>query len=178
MDGLLTPGNVLVMAIVVVMLAVGGRRAVQGLTKGKSCCTDGAAPAHVPSARLAEGDADESRYPYRTELLIGGMSCENCARRVEGALAALPGTWARVDFEAHTALVRTKDPVDRAACEAAVRDAGYYVMKLYADSRGRSERSGRAPIVCGESDMMLPAAHRRPCEVPCTLNETGVPCRT
>ncbi len=131
MNDIFTPGNIIVCAIAVIVLAVGGRRAVQGLTKGKSCCTDGErAPVRTVAASMEDLDTDESHYPYRTELLIGGMSCDNCASRVERALNALPGTWSRVDLEAHTASVLTKEPLDRAACEAAVRDAGYYVMKL------------------------------------------------
>lgn len=131
MDGIFTPGNIIVFVIVVVALVVGGRRALQGLTKGKSCCTDGESTApRAATERAVAVDTDESHYPYRTELLIGGMSCENCARRVERALNAIPGTLAHVDLDAHTASVLTKDPVDRAACETAVRDAGYYVMKL------------------------------------------------
>lgn len=128
MGDLLTPANVVVALIVLVALAIGGRRAVGGLLRGQSCCTEGSAR---PTTRAVEvADTDEASYPYRTELLIGGMSCENCARNVEGALNALPGTWARVDLAEHVALVLTKEPLDREACEAAVRDAGYYVMKL------------------------------------------------
>lgn len=130
MEGWLTPGNVIVALIVVVALVVGGRRAVQGLTKGRSCCTDGAdTPRPAPHA-VEQVDRDPAHYAYETELLIGGMNCEHCAQTVERALNALPGTWAEVDLGAHTARVRTKKPLDHAACEAAVKTAGYYVMKL------------------------------------------------
>lgn len=91
------------------------------------------------------------RYPYGKELLelpagkieLGedprecgirelqeGMSCDGCAQNVANALNALDGVWATVTYADHTARVRSKRPIDRGVLEAAVRDAGYYVMTL------------------------------------------------
>ena len=52
----------------------------------------------------------QSHYPYREELLIGGMSCDGCARNVTNALNALDGVWATVTYADHTARVRSKQP--------------------------------------------------------------------
>lgn len=128
MGDIFTPGNIVVFVIVTVGLVVGARRAVSGLTTGRSCCTDGSGRRRVRMARVA--DTDEAHYPYRIDLPIGGMSCQGCADNVEGALNGLPGTWATVDLATRTAHVRAKQPIDEAACEAAVRDAGYYVARL------------------------------------------------
>lgn len=123
----ITPANALVAVIVLVALVVGVRRAVRGLTRGQSCCSDGVP---VPAPQQAEvADTDCSHYPYAEEFLIGGMSCEGCARRVEGAIDALDDVWATVDLREHTARVLGKTPIDRPAVEAAVKGAGYYVMK-------------------------------------------------
>lgn len=130
MEGWLTPGNIIVALVVVAALIAGGRRAVEGLTRGRSCCTDGSDGARSAPRATGEPDRDPAHYAHETELLIGGMSCEHCARTVERALNALPGTWAEVDLAAHTARVRTKESLDRAACETAVKEAGYYVMRL------------------------------------------------
>ncbi|MFQ7393622.1 MAG: heavy-metal-associated domain-containing protein [Collinsella aerofaciens] len=75
-------------------------------------------------------DTDPSHYPYSDELLIGGMSCDGCARNVANALNALNGVWATVTYADHTARVCSKQPVDRDVLETAVKDAGYYVMTL------------------------------------------------
>ncbi|MGO5323609.1 hypothetical protein ACTQZF_06285 [Collinsella sp. LCP19S3_H3] len=45
------------------------------------------------------------------------------------ALNALDGIWATVTYADHTACIRSKNPIDREVLEAAVRDAGYYVIK-------------------------------------------------
>ena len=127
MDGLLNPANIVVLGVIVVGLFFGFRR-IAASTRGKSCCSDGAS--RTRAKRVVVTDTDESHYPYSDELLIGGMSCEGCARNVENALNAVSDIWATVSFADHTAHVRSKRPVDRAMLESAVRDAGYYVMKL------------------------------------------------
>lgn len=127
MDDLLSPANIVVLAVIAIGLYFGFRR-IAASTRGKSCCSDGASA--KKTKKVAVADTDESHYPYSDELLIGGMSCDGCAQNVEHALNTLDGIWATVTFADHTARVRSKRPVDRGALEAAVKDAGYYVMKL------------------------------------------------
>lgn len=127
MDDLLSPANIVVLAVIAIGLYFGFRR-IAASTRGKSCCSDGASA--KKTKKVAVADTDESHYPYCDELLIGGMSCDGCAQNVENALNALNGVWATVTFADHTARVRSKHPIGREALEAAVKDAGYYVMKL------------------------------------------------
>lgn len=127
MGDLLKPANIVVLAVIAIGLFFGFRR-IAASTRGKSCCSDGASA--KKAKRVAVSDTDESHYPCSDEVLIGGMSCDGCAQNVENALNALDGVWATVTFADHTARVRSKHPVDREALEAAVKDAGYYVMKL------------------------------------------------
>lgn len=128
MGDIFTPGNIIVAIIVAVGLVAGVRRAVGGLIRGQSCCTDGSEGRRVRAVTV--GDTDESHYPYGVDLPIGGMSCQGCADNVANALNGIDGTWAAVDLSAKVAHVRSKCPIDMAAYEAAVRDAGYYVAKL------------------------------------------------
>ena len=92
------------------------------------CCSDGASS--KKAKKVVVTDTDASHYPYSDELLIGGMSCDGCAQNVANALNALDGIWATVTYADHTARVRSKQPIDRGALVAAVKDAGYYVMTL------------------------------------------------
>ncbi len=59
---------------------------------------------------------------------MSGMSCENCVKNVEAALDSLSGTWATVDLASRTAHVRSKNPIDDAACRDVVSQAGYRVV--------------------------------------------------
>ena len=127
MEDLLNPANIIVLAVIAVGMFFGLRRIVVS-THGKSCCSDGTS--NKKTKRVAVADTDESHYPYREELLIGGMSCDGCAQNVANALNALDGVWATVTYADHTARVRSKQPVDRDTLETAVRGAGYYVMKM------------------------------------------------
>lgn len=127
MSDLLNPANLIVLAVIALGMFFGLRR-IAASTRGKSCCSDGAVGKKTKRAVVT--DTDESHYPYSDELLIGGMSCDGCAQNVENALNAQDGVWATVAFADHTARVRSKNPIDREALEAAVRDAGYYVVKL------------------------------------------------
>ena len=131
MNDLLNPANLIVLAVIAVGMFFGLRR-IAASTHGKSCCSDGASGKKAKKAVIA--DTDESHYPYSEELLIGGMSCDGCAQNVTNALNALDGVWATVTYADRTARVRSKNPIDRDALEAAGKDAGYYVMKLYASS--------------------------------------------
>ena len=124
MEDLLNPANIIVLAVIAAGLFFGFRRIVAS-THGKCCCGDGAGRKKIK--RVA--DTDVSHYPYSDELLIGGMSCRGCAQNVTNALNALDGIWATVTYTDQTACIRSKNPIDREVLEAAVRDAGYYVIK-------------------------------------------------
>ena len=76
--------------------------------KAKSSCCGG--PELITAKKV--DDTDPSHYPYRYRLSISGMSCSNCARRVENALNALDGTWAKVNLGRAEAEVLTKQEAD------------------------------------------------------------------
>ncbi|MBE6468531.1 MAG: heavy-metal-associated domain-containing protein [Coriobacteriaceae bacterium] len=128
MGEVLTPGNVIVAAIVLAALFAGGRRALRGIAGTSSCCGDREGASRV--RRVTVADTDEASYAYRMDLPIGGMTCESCAKRVADALNGVAGTWATVDLAKGMAHVRSKDPIDEGAYEAAVKAAGYHVQKL------------------------------------------------
>jgi Cu+-exporting ATPase len=75
------------------------------------------------------------------ELPIQGMTCANCARRVEEALAAVPGvTEAHVNFATRTASVAHLPTLEAQVLERAVEAAGYHVIKLRGKRLGARER--------------------------------------
>ena len=92
--------------------------------KGGGCCGD----KEETVSKAAVRDKNKSHYPYTASVQIGGMTCENCARRVENALNALDGVWAKVSLGENTALLRCKASPDETAIRSAVSKAGYVVM--------------------------------------------------
>lgn len=113
---------VVVLLVVVIVGAVVLMR--RRTTKGSACCGEHGT---VPT-RLKVADRHKDHYPYVTELSIGGMTCANCAIRVENALNVLPDTWAKVSIATKMATVRTKEEPDETAMRDAVASAGYVVL--------------------------------------------------
>ena len=117
--------NVLIgMALAAVILAA-ALRVCKRAASGGGCCGD--REAAVP--KTAVKDRNRAHYPHELTLQIGGMTCENCARRVENALNALDGVWATVRIDSHTAHLRLKAEPDMEQLREAVRQAGYVVME-------------------------------------------------
>ncbi|MCD4533701.1 heavy-metal-associated domain-containing protein [Nocardioides sp. cx-169] len=57
---------------------------------------------------------------------VTGMTCGHCAASVTEEIAEIPGVESvEVSHEAGTAVVTSAEPVERAAVEAAVVEAGY-----------------------------------------------------
>ena len=61
-------------------------------------------------------------------MKIGGMTCENCARKVENAINKQDGVWAKVSFLIKPPGVLCKTEPDENALREAVRQAGYVVL--------------------------------------------------
>lgn len=97
--------------------------------RGGGCCGEH----EEAEKRRRVSDRNPFHYPYSVELKIGGMTCENCARRVENALNAMDGVWAKADISAHKAAVRLKQPPDEATLSRAVAGAGYVVLGMISD---------------------------------------------
>lgn len=91
------------------------------------CCGASSEPS-VKKVRVH--DKDVSHYPYHKELKVDGMSCGNCANRVENALNSLDGVWARVDLSEGSADVRLKEPISDQTLKQAVKRAGYIVYRI------------------------------------------------
>ncbi|MBQ9263551.1 MAG: heavy-metal-associated domain-containing protein [Clostridia bacterium] len=109
--------------VLVLVIAGAAWRTRQKFRKGGGCC--GGREEMV--ARTAVTDRNKRHYPYAAVLTIGGMTCENCARRVENALNAMDGVWAAVRIDDHSAKVRGKGTLDELALRRAVRESGYVV---------------------------------------------------
>ncbi len=76
--------------------------------------------------------SDRNRRNYQHELLIEveGMTCGNCATRVENALNRIDGVWAKVDLSKKRVDVYTKQQVEEAVLRNAIRSTGYAPVKF------------------------------------------------
>jgi len=118
--------NIAVIALLAALAAWAAWRTLRRARRGGGCCGEH----EQAEARIAVADRNRAHYPHEVRLRIGGMTCENCARKVENALNSLEGVWARVRVDQGTALVRCKQPPDEQALRRAVGQAGYVVTGI------------------------------------------------
>ena len=115
--------NAVLIAALLLLAAWALRRTLIRSRKGGGCCGEH----ESAEKKVTVSDRNKAHYPYAVLLQIGGMTCENCARKVENALNLLDGTWAVVSISGGSAKVLSKTPPDEAALREAVRGAGYVV---------------------------------------------------
>ena len=123
--------NAVLTAALLLLAAWALRRTLIRSRKGGGCCGEH----ESAEKKVTVSDRNKAHYPYAVLLQIGGMTCENCARKVENALNLLDGTWAVVSISGGSAKVLSKTPLDEAALREAVRGAGYVVTDYRLEER-------------------------------------------
>lgn len=118
--------NVIIIAIIAILAIYGARKAFRRAKGTESCCGGGSGAKTFKATRIT--DTDESHYPYTADYKVAGMSCNNCVKNVTNALDSVKGTWATVDLKSEKAHVRSKNPIDVAAYQNVVEQAGYKLV--------------------------------------------------
>lgn len=75
-------------------------------------------------------EKDGSEFPNCYKITIGGMTCKNCALRIENAFNRQDGFAAQVDLKSVTAVVRTKQPAAELLLRKTICDNGYTVESI------------------------------------------------
>lgn len=102
-------------------VAFGVYKIIKRARHGSACCGE----REKEVKRVSTRGKSKADYPYSVSLKIGGMTCQNCAKRVENALNSLDGVLAAVDLNSSIAKVRTKEPADVKILRGTVAKAGY-----------------------------------------------------
>ena len=102
------PTLIIIVAIAILMVFA-LRRAYRVFSLKDDCCGGGPkAPKAKKVAAVTVEDTDEANYPFSLDVKVKGMTCEKCVGRVQNALNAQPGTWARVDLGSGMAHILAK----------------------------------------------------------------------
>lgn len=115
--------SIVVWVIVVAAVCCAGYYAVRRFRKGSACC----GPKSEGLKRTGAADRNKANYPYQAEAYITMMTCDKCAAKVENALNAVDGIWAKVSIGSKKAVIRSKTPVDEKALRKTIHQAGYGV---------------------------------------------------
>ncbi len=118
--------EIIIVIVITVAVAWGIYEIVKKSKHGGGCCGEH----DEAEKRVTVKDRNKAHYPYIITLKIEGMTCENCARRVENALNSLDGIWAQVDIGSHIAKVRCKQLADDKQLIKTVTQSGYAASKI------------------------------------------------
>lgn len=116
-------GTVIIILIIVIIAVLGLQSYLKKLSSG--CC---GANSETAIKRIKVKDKNTAHYPYTIILTIDGMTCINCAHRVENALNQLPGVWATVNLGERKATVRMKQEIPLSQLRTVVQQVGYTVL--------------------------------------------------
>lgn len=83
------------------------------------CCGGGGEIAIKPE------DTNLSHYPYKTTVLIDGMTCAHCKLRVENTFNNMDGFYVKVNLKKKCAELWSKKEIDEEIIKKAVEKAGY-----------------------------------------------------
>ena len=112
--------TVIIISVLIVVCFIAVRTYVKKLAHG--CCGAGG-----DKEQKLTKTADLAEYKFRYCVKIGGMSCKNCAVRIENAFNRQEGIFARVDFKSGTADIYAKEPLPEIVIRQTVIGLGYSV---------------------------------------------------
>ncbi len=112
-----------IVCIVIALVCVYGVFALRRKTTS-GCCGSGGETVK----RIKPADRHIENYPYAYRLVIRGMTCQNCAKRVENAFNASEGLFAKADFSSGNATVHAKRELSEEELRGIVGKAGYSLV--------------------------------------------------
>lgn len=113
-----------IICIVIIVICIFGIRSyTKRLSSG--CCGGGEIEKSVKPA-----DKNADHYPYVKKIRIEGMTCPNCARRIENAFNKIDGMWAKVDSSSGYGTILMKQEKGDAELKRIVQRAGYTAAQI------------------------------------------------
>ncbi|WP_405354336.1 cation transporter [Ruminococcus sp.] len=116
--------TIIVCAVIAVICVIGVLKYIKNLKSG--CCGSGG----DTIKRVKPQDSNADNYSFAYKIVIDGMTCKNCAMRVENAFNEKENFLAKVKLSEKSALVRTKTEIAEKELRDIVIKAGYIPMKV------------------------------------------------
>ena len=113
----------IIIILLILICIVSVKSYVKKLAHG--CCGTGG-----DDEKVSEIKADTSEYKYKYTVKVGGMSCKNCAAKIENTFSRKDGLYAKADFKSGTAEIHSNDDVSEFTIRQTVVGLGYSVEKI------------------------------------------------
>ncbi|MCH1983491.1 cation transporter [Ruminococcus sp. OA3] len=110
--------------ILIIICIFGVRSYMKKLSHG--CCGSGG----DSEKRIRPADRDISHYPFVYKMGIDGMTCQNCAVKIENAFHEREGFLAKVNLQRAEVIVRTREIVQEEQLRQIMKEKGYYVRSV------------------------------------------------
>lgn len=122
----MNPAGAAVYIILFIIIALAVFGTVKRIRHDSSCCGEHeAAPKKI---RVA--DKYPGHYQYTYELLVDGMHCSNCARRIENAFNSNIGLWTRASIGERKVFLKAKSQIRDEDLRRIVSEAGYTLLSI------------------------------------------------
>lgn len=118
-------GTAIVCFILVIIAIFSIKSYMKKLSHG--CC---GGEADVPEKKVRVMDKKKEHYPYHKRMIIEGMTCKNCVRRIENAFNSEEGCYAVASLKEEQAELYMKQPLENEDIIKLVQKAGYQVKKI------------------------------------------------
>lgn len=119
--------NIIIIAVLAVLCVFAARGAYRHFSGKGACCGGGGSDFIPVDDKKLDGEIVE-----KMNLRIEGMTCENCANRVKGAINSVEGASGKVNLRKGTAEVVCDRQVDGGEIQQAIERAGYRVASIKA----------------------------------------------
>ena len=116
-------GNVIIIAIIVVLVLNGIYSGMKHFKGEGGCCGGGSEPVKKQRKELKNVIAKKT-------VIIEGMTCDHCKNRVEMSINDIDGAAAKVNLKKKEAIVSLEKDVSDEQILAAVEKAGYTVVSI------------------------------------------------
>ena len=115
--------NLIIIAIIVVLCAIGIHALIKHARHESSCCGGNSKAAPVPEKKL-------DHIIGQKTLRVDGMTCDHCKGWVEKSINEIDGASAKVNLKKKEATVSMARDISDEELIAAVKKAGYRVVEI------------------------------------------------
>lgn len=113
----------IIIGVIIVICIFSVKSYMKKLSHG--CCGTGG-----DNEKSGVHNPDLSRFKYRYSVKIGGMSCKNCAARIENVFNRQGEKIAKVDYKSGIAEIFSETPVSEIALRQKIISLGYSVERI------------------------------------------------